>query len=101
MTSETRRRLIDFVVSSAKARLLIYAELAHETYLICSADTIRRTLNAESFRRRISAPKLFLSAINQRKRLEYAQAHQYWDLVDWYNVIWTDESAIHKRNWRR
>lgn len=73
--SKTRQHLVDFVVKSAEARLLIYAELIHELDLICFDDTIRHTLNAESFYCRISVSKSFLFEINQRKHREYVQAH--------------------------
>ncbi len=81
-------------------RLFTYDELTHELSLRCNVKIIQRTLTKQEFHRRIACSKSWLSADIKTKRLKFALNYQVWDWSDWYWIIWTDESAVHKSSWR-
>ena len=69
---------------------------------VLSAAPIRSRgfFSLKGFHRRISVPKPWLNERMRAQRLEWVLRYQDWDLDDWYRVIWTDESAMHKGNHR-
>lgn len=95
LDTPAKRRLIDFVESSAEARRLTWAELIHHQGLNCSTRTIQRYLHGAGFRRCLAIPKPWLTEKQKEACLAWAHEHADWDFIDWGRVIWTDESAIH------
>lgn len=41
-----------------------------------------------------------LSPANRRKRFAFAMQHRDWTVEDWKKVLWTDESAVSKQDYR-
>jgi transposase len=59
-----------------------------------SAVTVRRRLLAMGLRSRIAKRKPLISAVNKRKRLQWAKAHRHWTIAQWKHVLFSDEVPI-------
>ncbi len=59
-----------------------------------SEHTRRWTLKQMGYSSRRPHRVPLLSAKNRKRRLQFAQAHQNWTIVDWKNVVWFDESRF-------
>lgn len=59
-----------------------------------SASTIRRTLHANGLYGRVPRKKPFISKINQKRRLIFANKYKSKDISFWKNVLFSDESKF-------
>lgn len=96
-----RRRLVDFIESYDWARTATYAELSAETGLYASDSTIGRLLKKEGFRRCVAHPKPWLTQRQRQERLAFAHRVSSWTIEDWFKIIWTDESSMHRGGHQR
>lgn len=83
-------------------------EIKEELKLNISKDTITRRLKERNLRSRAQRKKPLLSAINKRKRLNFAKKYLKKPLSFWKKVAWSDESKFElygnrkrKRVWRQ
>lgn len=92
--AEKRQQLVQHVTASSENRQTEYFRLPPEVSLHASERTIRRALGLEGFHRRVMRRKPYLSKKNREKRLLFAQCYADWDVEDWHEVLWTDESSM-------
>ncbi len=59
-----------------------------------SERTTRRTLKQMGYSSRRPHRVPLLSAKNRKRRLQFAQAHQNWNIENWKNVALSDESRF-------
>lgn len=59
-----------------------------------SVDTVRNRLREHGMKCRIPARKPFLTQVHLEKRLRFAQAHLYWSVQEWENVVFSDEKIF-------
>src|SRR5579862_6636255 len=60
----------------------------------CCAATMKAALSKYGYHKRVARRKPFLTANHKKKRLAFAQAHEYWEDKDWERVMFTDECNI-------
>lgn len=91
------------IPATALARRL---EDVHGT--VVSPDTVRRRLREQNLSSFVPATGPLLDAGHRRQRLEFSRTHADWDMDDWRNVLFTDESRFtryspdgRQRVWRR
>lgn len=75
---------------------------------IVSSDTVRRRLREQNLSCCVPATGPLLNACHRRQRLEFSRTHAHWDLDEWKNVLFTDESRFtryspdgRQKVWRR
>ncbi|GFW75649.1 transposable element Tc1 transposase [Trichonephila clavipes] len=73
-----------------------------------SAETVRNVIRHAGYSSRVARKKPFISLQNQKKRLEFAKAHQLKTDNFWKKVIFSDESKFnifgsdgHRTVWRK
>jgi Transposase len=96
-----RRRLVNFIESHNWARTATYTKLSAETGLYISDSTIGQLLKKEGFQRCVTHPKPWLTQRQHQERLVFAHQVSSWTIEDWFKIIWTDESAIHRGGHQR
>lgn len=76
--------------------------------IIVSDQTIRRRLHARGLKARTPAKKPFLRDNHRHQRLAWCRQHRHWNVQQWRNVLFTDESRFCLRKgdgrekvWRR
>ena len=74
-------------------RLKIAGLIEQMTVKVCDR-TLRNTIKSLGFNNRVAAKKPHLIQRHKEERLAFAREHQHWTLLDWKNVIWTDESSF-------
>jgi len=79
--------LIQFVISSKKARLMTYLQLAMYFAWGVTEYAIRSALRRAGFKRYIARAKPPLSNANKEARLAWAYEHRDWTLEQWYNIL--------------
>jgi transposase len=61
-----------------------------------SAQTVCRHLRETGLRPVVKRKRPFLKPHHRHARLEFAESHQEWTLMDWMMVIWSDETKINR-----
>jgi hypothetical protein len=89
-----RQRLADFVTASPENRQMEYFRIPPEVALNACERTIRKALDMENLHRQVQRRKPFLSKINCQKHLLFAQVYEHWDVEDWHEILFTDESSM-------
>ena len=56
--------------------------------------TLRKEIKHIGFHNRVATKKPFLSDKHKADRLAFAKKYQAWEVLDWMNVIWTDEASF-------
>ncbi|KAI1007552.1 hypothetical protein K3495_g672 [Podosphaera aphanis] len=98
-------KIEDFLTASPEGRRMSSLELASGPFqnLGVSEFMIQNELKKRGYGRGPSFKKPFLSEVNKRKCLEWAEAHKDWTGGDWMNILWTDGTWVtggrHKRDW--
>lgn len=59
-----------------------------------SPRTIARRLGEVGLKARRPRKKPYLSEVNRRKRVAWAEKHKNWTVEEWEKVLWSDESNI-------
>ena len=90
----TRKRLVDFAIASRANRRLSYAQQIRLAQINCSAHTLYRMFKNEGYQRYLAKKKHLLTAEQKENRLQFAIAHLFWTIEDWFHVLWTDESYM-------
>lgn len=70
------------------------AEVSKDINRSVSTETVRRVLRKSNLHGRVARRKPFISAVNQKKRLEFAKAYVNKPPEFWNQVIFTDETKI-------
>ncbi|KAI1001991.1 hypothetical protein K3495_g6212 [Podosphaera aphanis] len=81
LSSEQVDEIEAFVTSSPEHRQLTYFELAyaHFSHFGIREKVIQRAMSRRGYARRIAASKPPFSAVNKRKRLEFATENLHWN----------------------
>jgi len=61
-----------------------------------SIDTVKRVLRNSGLFGRIAAQKPLLNKIQIKNRLQWCKSYSGWRVIDWKNVIFSDESKIQR-----
>jgi len=56
--------------------------------------TIRNYLHEEGYYSRAALRKPFVSEVNRKKRFSWCRERKNWNVDDWSNIIWSDESKF-------
>ncbi|KAI1001612.1 hypothetical protein K3495_g6587 [Podosphaera aphanis] len=105
LSHEDVDKIEDFITASPEGRRMSWLKLTSGPFqhLRVSEFVIQNELKQRGYGRRPSFKKPFLSEVNRRKRLEWAEARKDWTDEDWMNILWTDETwatgGRHKRDW--
>lgn len=91
LTQEDRERLEEAVIED---RYLSCSELKDLLGFDVSLATINRELNDLGYNAYKTIKKPFLSESNMNQRFEFAEEHEDWELEDWSQVIFSDESSF-------
>ena len=109
----TTARQDRYVVTSALRNRFITAralqnDLHHASGVRVSNQTVRNRLHEDRLRARRPATGVILNRQHRRARLEFALEHQNWQLAEWSNILFTNESRYTVSNndgrmrvWRR
>lgn len=57
-----------------------------------SPTTVQRRLRGRNIKKCAKTKKPFVSAVNRRKRVEFARRRRDWTIEEWKKVLWSDES---------
>ncbi|DAZ94468.1 TPA: hypothetical protein N0F65_003505 [Lagenidium giganteum] len=83
------------VLRSRKISSAALAQMLHEHHQITvSEETVRQILHHAGLHGRAARKKSYISAVNKKKRLDYAKKHVNLTLEQWKNVHFTDESKF-------
>ncbi|CAJ0836974.1 9468_t:CDS:1, partial [Entrophospora sp. SA101] len=61
-------------------------------------------LHGEGYYSRAALRKPFVSEVNQKKRFSWCRERKNWNINDWNNIIWSDESKFnlyYSDGWQR
>jgi len=96
LSSEQIQELIAFIRQSRVTRRMQYYTLAAHFYPTwgVSEDCIRRALKAAGYSRKRALYKPPLTEENKRARLQWALDHQHWDISQWNQILWSDETWV-------
>lgn len=86
-------RLITLRTRHCTARLLQREMLAARDVAI-SLQTVRNRLREDNIRARVPARAPLLTRQHRVARLTFARDHMNWDIADWQNVMFSDESRF-------
>ena len=99
---KTSERSDRFIVRQSKIGTPNKKELADalqdQNGVKVSTSTIQRRLRENGIHWRKQAKKSFVSEKNRLRRLAFAWEHVDWDVDQWKNVIWSDESLFTLQN---
>lgn len=95
-TTERDRRFI--CMASRKDPFLSAVEIQSKVTLNPSVSnrTIRRVLNKSGLLSFKAAKKPKLSKVNVKKRIHFCKSYSHWTINQWEQVIFSDESRIHR-----
>ena len=57
-----------------------------------SPTTVQRRLRGRNIKKCAKTKKAFVSAVNRRKRVEFARRPRDWTIEEWKKVLWSNES---------
>lgn len=69
-------------------------EIRENIHLDVSDRTVRRRLSEANLHSRFARKRPFISAINKKKRLQFARKYANMPLDFWKKILWTDESKF-------
>jgi hypothetical protein len=72
----------------------INAEMNNRYGISVANTTIRSRLRASGLLARHAAKKPFISAKNRVARLAFAREHLHWTVLQWKQILWSDESRF-------
>lgn len=95
LNARSERRLARVVQRNRRATVRqIASHLNQGATVNVSERTVRRTLRRIGYGSRRPVRKPLLSALNKRRRLQFAKEHKHWTVDDWKRVMWSDESRF-------
>jgi len=90
-TQRQKRLLIREVMKNRRAPL---RELTANVGLNVTTTTASNYLHEAGIKSHVAAKKPFISDENQKKRLIWCKEHINWNISEWNNIIWSDESSV-------
>ena len=103
--SNGRPRILDDRYERLMMRKLVSGEASTATEVVemypdlnISPVTVRRCLHRQGLTTQKKIKKPLLTMKHKRDHLDFAYAHQDWQIEDWRRVIFSDESKIN-RHW--
>ena len=101
LTIRDKRKLIRILeIDRRRSSAQLRDDLAIGGGTSVNSSTIRRFLLRMGFRGRVAVRKPFISEVNRKKRVEFAESHLNWTEADWSRVLWSDESKFEYFNQR-
>ena len=93
--SRQDRQMIALVKKDPRKTAVDVANFANEQMGVSiGVHTVRRRLKEANLHARRPAKKPLISAINKKKRLEFAKRYKDWSNEQWAKVLWSDESKF-------
>ncbi|GFX80797.1 transposable element Tc1 transposase [Trichonephila clavipes] len=89
-----RKVLKDIKIDPKLSAVKLAAETSRIMGRSVSAETVRNVIRHAGYSSRVARKKHFISLQNQKKRLEFAKAHQLKTDKFWKKVIFSDESKF-------
>jgi len=98
--SPRKKRLVTNTLKKglAKTATGIQKELRLSQDLQISRQTVARTLNEQGYVSRVKSKKPLLSSKHIKARFKWAKSHENWEVEDWKNVVWSDETKFNLLN---
>ena len=91
--SDCGRQLV--VRNCVNERQKPFQQIAHDTMMNISEHTVRDVAADAGYHRRVARKVPFLSALQKRKRIAWANEFRDFGAQEWWNLIWSDECYIH------
>ena len=95
-TTAREDRLIrqKILVNRKKGAESVSKELAHESMIEVSAQTVRRRMHEAGYHGHVARKKPYISPKNKVKRLNWARERRHEDMSYWKKILWSDESKF-------
>jgi transposase len=89
-------RYITRLMTTGKCATAVQAqkELQENAGVQVSTQTVRRALRRNGLKARVKHKKPLLGKRHRQMRLRFAQKYKNWEVNDWNQVIWSDETKI-------
>jgi len=97
----SKREDIKIIREVKKNSKITVREICENINLNVSDRTIRRRLREANLYSRFAHKRPFISTINKKKRLQFAQRYANMSLEFWKKVLWTDESKFELRQLKK
>ena len=91
--SDHGRRLV--VQNCVNERRKPFQQIAHDSMMNISEHTVRDVAADAGYHRRVARKVPFLSALQKRKRIAWANEFRDFGAQEWWNLMWSDECYIH------
>ena len=72
-----------------------FQQIAQDTNIDISECIIRNTAADAGYHQRVAWKVPFLTALQKRKRVAWAEEFKSFDVHQWKNMIWSDECYVH------
>ena len=67
---------------------------ASKSSIVVSPSTVYRILKDNNYSSYKQTVKPGLTLDMKKARYDWCKAHEHWEMEDWKNVIWTDETSV-------
>ena len=94
LTTRKRRRLVQRATLDAFHRRLSYEEIAKIEGINVCRRSLFTAFEKEKYHRRAAQEKPLLTEAHMAARLQWAKAHENWDINMWKRVAWTDAASF-------
>jgi hypothetical protein len=94
VNSENERQVIEIITKNRNGREKSAEIIGSEVMSAISRQSACRILYKAGFKKIKKSIKPGLNKIQKEKRLRFYRKYQYWNLEDWKNIIWSDETSV-------
>ena len=97
MPQETVDLIISIMTKNSTTRAWSYARISQEaakSSIMVSPSLVYRILKDNNYSSCKQTVKPGLTLAIKKACYNWCKAHKHWELEDWKNVIWTDETSV-------
>ena len=97
MPQETVDLIISIITKNSTTRAWSCARISREaskSSIVVSPSTVYRILKDNNYSSCKQTVKPGLTLDMKKARYDWCKAHEHWEIEDWKNVIWTDETSV-------